>query len=77
MNLRQYYRDKKLRMKRNEKWEPRLIEIGAIKKSDGIYEINGWFCYPTKGFAMNKENNKKRIRISRLLKRIQEAEREI
>ena len=57
------------REKNNAKYEPQLIELGAIKKSDGVYELDGWFLYPTKGFAMNKENVYKRIRLSRFIKK--------
>lgn len=45
--------------KRNEKFEPTLIDIGAIKKSNGVYECGEYFCYPTKGFAMHKKSYKK------------------
>ena len=58
---------KKIRKKRNIRLEPLLIEAGAIKKGDGIYMLNDWFCYPTKGFAMNKFNNNKRTSITKLL----------
>lgn len=68
-NLSTYYKDKRLREKRNAKYEPKLIEAGAIKKSEGIYELNEWFCYPTKGFVMNKHNTKQRMRINRFLKK--------
>ncbi|NCC99885.1 MAG: hypothetical protein EOL95_09345 [Bacteroidia bacterium] len=53
--------------KRSAKYEPLLIESGAVKKSDGIYELNGWLCYPTKGFAMNKANHHKRTSITKVL----------
>lgn len=46
------------RERRNNYYEPKLKELGAVWKSDGIYEYQGWFCYPTKGFAMNKKNNR-------------------
>lgn len=46
--------------KRNDKYEPMLIQLGAIKKSDGVYEIGDYFCYPTKGFAMHKKSYKKK-----------------
>lgn len=56
------------REKRNEKFEPQLIELGAIKKSSGVYELDGWFCYPTKGFAMNKYNTKQRMSLDKFIK---------
>lgn len=52
--------NKKTRIKRNEKYEPLLKKLGAIKKADGVWEYStDWFCYPTKGFAMNKRTYKK------------------
>lgn len=57
------------REKRNEKYEPQLIELGAIEKSSGVYEFNGWFCYPTKGFVMNKYNAKQRMNLDKFIKK--------
>ena len=52
--------NKKMRTKRNAKYEPLLKKIGAIEKADGVWEYGAdWFCYPTKGFAMHKKNHKK------------------
>lgn len=62
-----------LKMKKEERnnfFEPLLKEAGAIYKADGIYEYNGWFCYPTKGFAMLKKNNKIRTSLKKLLQRV-------
>jgi len=28
--------------------------LGAIKVANGIYKLNEWFLYPTKGFAMHR-----------------------
>lgn len=53
--------------KRNSNYEPKLIELGAIKKSDAVYEYNGWFCYPTKGFAMNKKNTNIRMNLNKFI----------
>jgi hypothetical protein len=55
---------KEQRQKRNDKWEPILIEKGCIKKSDGVYEKGDWLIYPTKGFVMHKKKNKKRMSIN-------------
>ena len=52
--------NKKMRIKRNEKFEPLLIELGAEMKSGSIYQIGDWFCYPTKGFAMHKKTYEKK-----------------
>lgn len=72
-----FYKERKERykercVKRNEKYEPKIIEIGAIKKSDGVYQYGDWFLYPTKGFVMNKFNTKKRMRINRFIKKLNE-----
>ena len=53
--------------KRNNKFEPELIEIGAVKKSSGVYEKDDWFCYPTKGFAMNKRNSRQRMSLTKFI----------
>lgn len=45
---------------RNDKFEPILIELGAIKKSEAVYIIGDYLCYPTKGFAMHKKTYKKK-----------------
>ena len=60
---------KQRRESRNNYYEPKLKQLGALYKSDGVYEYNGWFCYPTKGFAMNKKNNKIRTSLKNILKR--------
>lgn len=51
--------NKERRKQRNEKFEPMLIDIGAVEKSSGVYEFGDYFCYPTKGFAMHKKSYKK------------------
>lgn len=73
-DMAEYFNDlkeinKQKREKRNEKYEPQLIELGAIEKSSGVYELNGWFCYPTKGFAMNKYNTKQRMSLNEFIKK--------
>ncbi len=54
-------------IKRNAKYEPQLQEIGAIYKADGIYELDGYFLYPTKGFAMSKTNAKKKMKLDKFI----------
>ena len=54
--------------KRNNNYEPKLIELGATKKSDAVFEYDGWFCYPTKGFAMEKKNTKNRMGLDSFIK---------
>lgn len=58
---------KKIRAKRNNRFEPLLIQAGATFKASGIYELDGWFCYPTKGFAMNKFNTSERRSLKEFL----------
>lgn len=41
----------------------KIIEMGAVKKSDGVYEYNDWLIYPSKNFAMDKYNNRHRVNI--------------
>lgn len=61
--------NKFLKEKNNTKYEPQLIELGAIYKAPGIYELDGFFLYPTKAFAMCKTNPRKRMRLSRFIKK--------
>ena len=73
-DLAEFYKDQKAAykercQKRNEKYEFQLIELGAIFKSDGVYELNDWFLYPTKGFAMNKKNSKKRMSLDKFIQK--------
>ena len=77
-DMREYFDDmkeiyKQRKADRNEKFEPQLIELGAIKKSDAVYEFNDWFCYPTKGFAMNKRNSKQRMRLDKFINKYKET----
>lgn len=51
--------NKQVREQKKNKYEPLLRQIGAVYKADGVWELNDWFCYPTKGFAMNKRTYKK------------------
>lgn len=72
-DMREYFEDlkeinKQKRTQRKEKYKPQLIKLGAIEKSSGVYELNGWFCYPTKGFAMNKYNSKQRMNLDKFIK---------
>lgn len=78
-DMTEYFNDlkeinKQKREKRNEKYEPQLIELGVIEKSSGVYEFNGWFCYPTKGFAMNKYNSKQRMNLDKFINKYKESE---
>lgn len=47
---------KKQRQQRKENFEPLLKEIGAEHKSDGVWMLDGWLLYPTKGYAMYSKN---------------------
>lgn len=78
-DMREYFEDlkeinKQKRTQRNEKYEPQLIELGAIEKSSGVYEFNGWFCYPTKGFAMNKSNSRQKMGLDKFINKYKESE---
>jgi len=59
---------KEKRQEKNDKYEPQLINMGAIKKSCAVYEFGDWLCYPTKGFAMNKKNVKERMGLDKFIK---------
>ena len=50
---------KQRRQERAEKFIPLLIKLGAEEKSDGVWQIGKYFCYPTKGFAMHNKTYKK------------------
>lgn len=63
--------------KRNSEFEPLLIKAGAIKKSEAIYMLGDWLCYPTKGFAMDKRNPNKRTSLKKLLSNIFKEKSEI
>ena len=56
--------------KRNNRFEPKLLAIGAVKKSDAVYELDGWLCYPTKGFAMDKRNSNNRKNLGKFIEEL-------
>lgn len=61
----EYFRDvneiyKQRRAERSDKFIPLLKKVGAIEKSDGVWMIGDYLCYPTKGFAMHKRTYKKK-----------------
>lgn len=58
---------RKRRKALSEHYEPLLKQVGAVWKTDGIYEYNGWFCYPAKGYAMSKTNTRIRKPLKVLL----------
>lgn len=64
-DMKEIYRQRKA--DRNTKFEPQLIELGAILKSEAVYELNDWLCYPTKGFAMNKRDTKQRMQLQKFI----------
>ena len=55
--------------KRNNRFEPLLIALGAVKKSDAVYDLDGYLCYPTKGFAMNKRNSNDRCNLAKFIEK--------
>lgn len=73
--LSEYWNDYKLHQKeqkekRNNIYEPILIRAGAEKRSDGVYILGNWLCYPTKAFCMHKKNFRKRKNIEAFLREI-------
>lgn len=78
--LAEFYRDcnaavKERREKRNAYYEPLLEQLGAEYKAPGIWEYNGWFCYPSKGYAMLRKNNRIRKPLRLLIQGAKHAER--
>lgn len=49
---------RKRRENRTAKYEPILERAGAIYKAPGIWEYGEWLCYPSKGYAMLKKNQR-------------------
>lgn len=62
------------REKRAAHWEPILQAKGATFKSEGIWEYNGWLCYPTKGFGMLKKKNRVRRSLGHILQEAQNGD---
>ena len=72
-DLGDFYRDcneavKQRREQRRQRYEPMLEEIGAKYKAPGIWEYKEWFCYPSKGYAMLRTNNRIRKPLRLILK---------
>lgn len=44
------------KVKRADEFEPLLIAAGALQKSDSVYMLDDYLCYPTKGYCANKRN---------------------
>jgi hypothetical protein len=63
---------KQKREERKAKYEPILKQIGAVLKSDGVYMLNDWFLYPTKGFAMNRYNYRKKG-LEKIIREVRDA----
>lgn len=59
--------------RRNSEFEPLLIQAGAVEKSEAVYMLGDWLCYPTKSFAMDKRNPRKRTSLKKLLSNIFEG----
>lgn len=62
-DLKEIYKAEK--EERRQKYD--LESIGAILKSQDVYELDGWFLYPSKGFAMNKKNNRIRMSLDKFI----------
>ena len=65
---------KKRREKRSAYYEPLLEQLGAEYKAQGIYEYKGWFCYPSKGYAMLRKNNRIRKPLRLLLQGVKKCQ---
>ena len=63
---------KKRRESRMMRFEPWLEAVGAEWKSQAIWEYKGWLCYPSKGYAMLKKNNRIRKPLRFILPKIEE-----
>ena len=78
--LSEFYRDcnaavKERREKRSAYYEPLLERAGATYKAPGIWEYNGWFCYPSKGYAMLRTDTSVRKPLRLVLKGVKGNER--
>lgn len=60
--------EKNKRKKMKEEFEPKLKQIGAIFVQNGIWKLENWFLYPSKGFAMNKFDTTERISLYKFIK---------
>lgn len=58
------------REKRKLKYTGKLIAIGAEPKSDSVWQHKDWFLYPSKGFVMNRFNNKQRKSLDKYLNEV-------
>ena len=61
--------NKRKRKENEEKYEPILEKSGAIKKALGVWELNDYFVYPTKCFAMHRKTYQK-MNIDKFLQQI-------
>ena len=71
-DMREYFtaikeHNKQVREDNTNKYEPILKNIGATEKSMGVWQYKDWFIYPSKGFAMNKFNSKRRKNLQKFL----------
>lgn len=67
-DMREYKKER--RAERKLKYTGQLISIGAEPKADGVWQYKDWFLYPTKGFAMNRFNPKKRKNLDKFIKEV-------
>jgi hypothetical protein len=59
--------NKQIKAQRKLKYVGRLVAIGAEPKADSVWQHGDWFLYPSKGFAMNRFNTKKRMNLNKYL----------
>jgi hypothetical protein len=45
--------------RRSESYEPQLEAAGAVFKTDGVWRLGDFDCYPSKGYARNYRTNSK------------------
>ena len=62
------------RQARAAHYEPLLERAGATYKAPGIWEYNGWFCYPSKGYAMLRTDTSVRKPLRLVLKGVKNGE---
>lgn len=58
------------REKRKLKYTGKLIAIGAEPKSDSVWQHKDRLLYPSKGFVMNRFNNKQRKSLDKYLNEV-------
>lgn len=50
---------KERQRKLSDGYEPALVAAGAEFKTDGVYRLGDFDCYPGRGYARNYRNNRR------------------